>query len=752
MSTLQLRRDSLNARGALSPSGILTALTLFLGVAGSFFARFAEGLSAPLLAGAALILVLPPLCKTRHGGKIAFLALCAGFAYSLFFLDLAGGLCAELNSISASFGERMAYNLPRVSASEAALPVAIVWTALLIALMCLWMARTRAALFGWLIALMLFLPDWLLGMRSPSVCIAALVCGLILLRLPERPRSRGLFAALCVALALATAVAPIGAFEPLNALHDAANAWIQTARFGDRSDMSLPQGDFAQLSHLRKSDASMLEITMSRPESLYLRGYVGSEYAQNAWKAAAPESLWDGAELFYWLHRDGFYGQTQLAALSALLDGAGEAIDIQIRHLGAPRDVIYAPYELISLNGSSPDSADIGDIRLRNLSLRGLSSYMLQSASNQVKRYATLARALSEREAAGDEAISAYLTDESHYNRFVYAHFLEIPDELRACLAELLGEYSHPENAHMDYAQAKSRVLEWLNTHCEYAEGTSFSGADFIESFLTQSQSGGDAHYAAATVMMMRYFGIPARYVEGYLITPERAENAQPGVSFTLTASDAHAWAEIYQDGVGWIPFETAPGYLNLMEREDALSGTGTQDSSAADAPSETPPNENSLDMTEDLSEDPDEQQEPPLERLTPIFRLLLRAAPLLLALVLLILFLRRQIRRAALKHRFRLKDRRRAVQNLYEYLFDLLRTMYRWPNCVSPSGFEPTVRADLGDDMAAKYHRAIEICSRAAFSEGEIAESDYRFVYNFVQKTRALARKRLPLPKRWKL
>ena len=166
MSTLQLRRDSLNARGALSPSGILTALTLFLGVAGSFFARFAEGLSAPLLAGAALILVLPPLCKTRHGGKIAFLALCAGFAYSLFFLDLAGGLCAELNSISASFGERMAYNLPRVSSSEAALPVAIVWTALLIALMCLWMARTRAALFGWLIALMLFLRR--AGLRADS--------------------------------------------------------------------------------------------------------------------------------------------------------------------------------------------------------------------------------------------------------------------------------------------------------------------------------------------------------------------------------------------------------------------------------------------------------------------------------------------------------------------------------------------------------------------------------------------------------
>ena len=39
--------------------------------------------------------------------------------------------------------------------------------------------------------------------------------------------------------------------------------------------------------------------------------------------------------------------------------------------------------------------------------------------------------------------------------------------------------------------------------------------------------------------------------------------------TLTLTADDAHAWAEYYEDGVGWIPFETATPYLNVMAESD---------------------------------------------------------------------------------------------------------------------------------------------------------------------------------------
>jgi len=68
---------------------------------------------------------------------------------------------------------------------------------------------------------------------------------------------------------------------------------------------------------------------------------------------------------------------------------------------------------------------------------------------------------------------------------------------------------------------------------------------------------------------MLRYYGIPARYVEGYLITPDMVSGKSGETTLTLTGNDAHAWAEYYEDGVGWVPFETATPYLNLMAESD---------------------------------------------------------------------------------------------------------------------------------------------------------------------------------------
>ena len=43
----------------------------------------------------------------------------------------------------------------------------------------------------------------------------------------------------------------------------------------------------------------------------------------------------------------------------------------------------------------------------------------------------------------------------------------------------------------------------------------------------------------------------PARYVEGYDLSAAAIQKAGPeGVS--LTEQDAHAWAEVYFDGIGW--------------------------------------------------------------------------------------------------------------------------------------------------------------------------------------------------------
>jgi transglutaminase-like putative cysteine protease len=69
---------------------------------------------------------------------------------------------------------------------------------------------------------------------------------------------------------------------------------------------------------------------------------------------------------------------------------------------------------------------------------------------------------------------------------------------------------------------------------------------DSVDDFLFDTQRGFCEHYASAFVFLMRAAGIPARVVTGY-----QGGWASSGY-LLVRQSDAHAWAEIWKEGVGW--------------------------------------------------------------------------------------------------------------------------------------------------------------------------------------------------------
>lgn len=69
---------------------------------------------------------------------------------------------------------------------------------------------------------------------------------------------------------------------------------------------------------------------------------------------------------------------------------------------------------------------------------------------------------------------------------------------------------------------------------------------DRIDEFLFTQRAGFCEHYAASFVVLMRAAGIPARVVTGY----QGAE--RNGDYYIVRQSDAHAWAEVWLEGVGW--------------------------------------------------------------------------------------------------------------------------------------------------------------------------------------------------------
>lgn len=78
------------------------------------------------------------------------------------------------------------------------------------------------------------------------------------------------------------------------------------------------------------------------------------------------------------------------------------------------------------------------------------------------------------------------------------------------------------------------------------------AGYDALTNFLI-TKRGYCVQFATAMVMMSRAVGIPARMAIGFL-----PGTLAKGV-WTVIAADAHAWPELYLDGIGWTRFEPTP-------------------------------------------------------------------------------------------------------------------------------------------------------------------------------------------------
>ncbi len=83
---------------------------------------------------------------------------------------------------------------------------------------------------------------------------------------------------------------------------------------------------------------------------------------------------------------------------------------------------------------------------------------------------------------------------------------------------------------------------------------TTDSGQDAVLAFLRGKQ-GYCVQFASAMAVMARTLKIPSRVAVGFLPGTKQADG-----SYLVTLRDAHAWPELYFEGVGWVRFEPTPG------------------------------------------------------------------------------------------------------------------------------------------------------------------------------------------------
>lgn len=160
-------------------------------------------------------------------------------------------------------------------------------------------------------------------------------------------------------------------------------------------------------------------------------------------------------------------------------------------------------------------------------------------------------------------------SDEAKMRAYAYSSCLSVPETFTAA-----------EDFFSDFdGTSRWEILEYirkkLGSEYEYTleSGRKPFGSDFAQWFMTSNKKGSCTHFASAAVLLCRYMGIPARYCEGFVIKgSDIAMFPSEGRYTTVSVPDsrAHAWAEIYADGFGWLIFEATPGYGNMAFSSDA--------------------------------------------------------------------------------------------------------------------------------------------------------------------------------------
>ncbi|MEN1758911.1 transglutaminase domain-containing protein [Anoxynatronum sibiricum] len=277
---------------------------------------------------------------------------------------------------------------------------------------------------------------------------------------------------------------------------------------------------------VRPGDQAVMMVTS--PAAYYLRGNVKTRYEDNRWRFDTVEAI--------------------ISETGTLLPHevtGGEIITLEITNIYFSSMTIFTPYQPLVVNSE------------RYRTLRVDTNYQLSFPDAVFK----------------DETYSLQVmipgqtsTGVNHLSPV----YLQLPETLPKRVKTLTTDIT----SGVSDARSKALALqEYLRTQYTYSLEVPHTpaGRDFVDTFLFDLQEGYCTHFASALAVMLRFEGIPARYVEGYVMPQNNDEDV-----YVIRQHHAHAWVEAYFEPEGWVTLEATPAYeppVTAGEQEMTVSG-----------------------------------------------------------------------------------------------------------------------------------------------------------------------------------
>lgn len=99
------------------------------------------------------------------------------------------------------------------------------------------------------------------------------------------------------------------------------------------------------------------------------------------------------------------------------------------------------------------------------------------------------------------------------------------------------------------------RIFRWVNNYFPWASAREYSTIENIPEYVLDNRHGDCGQVSLLFVTLCRCSGIPARFQSGFMMHPN--------------AWNLHDWAEIYFEGVGWVPVDQSFGIPTFSQDAD---------------------------------------------------------------------------------------------------------------------------------------------------------------------------------------
>ena len=313
-----------------------------------------------------------------------------------------------------------------------------------------------------------------------------------------------------------------------------------SAKTGVSNTMS--PGDFSKLGRSAELAFRVSFEGEAPPQyQLYWRGLVLSNFDGREWSSAGPDGF-EGS-LLQW-----FGGQQQ--PWDRLIERRGEPVSYQVMLEPSQQPWLYAL--------STPKPSNKGAALTRDFRL--------------IYKHPVVAKTAYQVQSWLDYRLSP-----DQLPRWRRTIELAIPDGYNPKTVALARQWrlETPDNKAL-----MQRVLGLYNQEFIYTLKPPLLGKNTVDEFLFEAKRGFCEHFASSFVFFMRAAGVPARVVVGY-----QGGEIHPEGYLLVRQYDAHAWAEVWLEGEGWVRVDPTAAVAPERIETSLTDILGEEEDFLADSP-----------------------------------------------------------------------------------------------------------------------------------------------------------------------